>query len=308
LLDAGRADFRGWILCLAREVCLIFLLVTLSQGRYTMSRCIRWKSVLAVLGLLGFAVVDSDNVANAATVTLPYSEDFSGASSSFTTAVGTGTVAWADNGGIDTLRLTQTSQAGSQSNSASVSVTSGLGAGDLAPTDYFLISTTVKYDTSTTTGSNGIDVGLNIFGDAAFGTTYRADFNPTKNKFRLVTAGGSGFTASDADKDITFSTAETYTLAVKGWYTGGTLNLEFYFTDPSEGIQMISATHTSPHTGQFFGIRARTGSSVTATNTVAHFDDFSISVVPEPSAIVLVMLSLISAGMIGLRRNAKVAA
>jgi len=248
----------------------------------------KWGVAAASVALLACPVASSAHA-----VTVPYAEDFNGGTSAFVTSVGTGTVAWTDDGSINTLRFTQTTQGSGQANAAIVSVPDGLGADDLSPSQYFLISGTIKFDSYTTSATNGIDLGINLFGDAGFADAYRADFNPTKQTFRLAAGSptNTDYTVSVVSTPFSFSMSETYTLTLKGWYTGlGTLNMEFTLTDPNLATAVITATDPTPLIGTNFGFRTRTGSSVTATNTVTQFDNFSISVVPEPSAIVLLSM------------------
>jgi hypothetical protein len=228
---------------------------------------------------------------------LPFMEDFSGTAPDFTNTAAAGAV-WAVNpGGAGVLRLTQTAQASSQANSSSVSIPTGLGAGSLAPTDYFLISSTINVSAYTTSGANGVDIGLNLFGDdSALTNAYRLDFNPTKQSFRI---SGTDTTPTGA---FTFNALETYALTVKGWYTSGTLNLEFTLSDPSQSPVTISAVDTTPLAGTFFGFRNRTGASTSNNNSVINHDDFSASVVPEPTSVSLVVV----AGLCGLMLFRKV--
>lgn len=234
-------------------------------------------------------------------VSLPFFEDFSGTAPDFTNTAAAGAT-WAVNpGGAGVLRLSQTAQASALANSASVSVPTGLGAGDLAATDYFLASTSINVSAYTTTGANGIDIGLNLFGDDNLLTTaYRFDFNPTKQTFRIASTDTSPTGA------FTFSTAETYTLSVKGWYDAGTLKFDFTFTDPSEALPItISASDATPLTGTNFGLRNRTGTGTgTSNNSVIDHDNFSINVVPEPSSIMLSILGL-AIGGIAIRKQTK---
>lgn len=236
-----------------------------------------------------------DQAGNAAT--LPVIENFSGTAPDFTNTAAAGG-AWAVNpGGAGVLRLTQTSQASSSANSSAVSVPTGLGVADLGPSDYFLLSSTITLSAYTTTGTNGIDIGLNFFGDDGnFTNAYRADFNPTKQTFRIASADVTPVGS------FTYSTGEIYTLSVKGWYTSGTLNLDFTFSDPSQAPITISTTDATPLAGAFFGFRNRTGASSSNNNSVIDHDNFSLTVVPEPVSFYLLGVGG-SLGLVMLRKR-----
>lgn len=269
-----------------------------------MNRSLKMNSVLFnSLGAVGIALAFFAGSAYAATV--PLSENFDGGTTSFVTSVQTaGQGTWTDDNTIPNTRFVQSNQGTGQGAASSITLTgldfATLGLGS-SSNNYFLVSGTVQVPTYPTTGANGVDIGINLFGDvAALTNAYRVDFNPSKNQFRIASTDASPTGA------FTFDPLETYSLSVKGWYTASdTLNLDFTFSDPSQAPVTISGVDTVATliNNTNFGFRSRTGTGTAANNGTFVYDNFSASVVPEPSAYAMFGSVLLGLGFIGYRRR-----
>jgi hypothetical protein len=218
-------------------------------------------------------------------VTVPFLEDFSDSTTDFTLTAGANTTVVVDPLDSNVLRITQTARLGAVASAATVPIADGLGADDLSASEYFLASVSIRPSQYTIAGTAGGDIGLALFGSTdtvAAAPYYLFDFNPIAETFRI-----SGADVTPTPGSFSYDATETYTLTVKGWYTGGTLNFEYKLSDPSQSTITITGSDTTPLTGTYFGVRFRNGASSTTTTATIDYDNFSISVVPEPSAISL---------------------
>lgn len=138
------------------------------------------------------------------------------------------------------------------------------------------------------------------------GAYYIADWRVTQatsggvGRLRIVNTGGAPALASAANSTASV-TAGTYVLRLSGVYlnTGAidfTLSLYDATGTTQIGTSATATTATTPGTGQYFGLRHRTGGSgggspLSGWTTSANFDYLSVTAVPEASSFVLMAVA-----------------
>jgi hypothetical protein len=236
-------------------------------------------------------------ICHAATVSLPYSDDFNGA----TTDLTPGTTApiggaWAITGG--TYQNTNVPQ----NTSAAL-----IQASNFVPGLNFQLSTTFTVtDTSSNfsvgfaalgTGSSLQTAGVNYYladiatdGTLRIGSFTATTFNATSPFF----AGSAGI-GPIVNTDVV-------TMTLDGVYTGSSLVLTLSASKNGGAVASASTgTINSPFAGSNFGLRNRNGATAgSGDNMVVQFENFSMTQVPEPGALLLGVLGAIG---LGLRRK-----
>jgi len=214
---------------------------------------------------------------NAATVSVPYSNDFSSSVADFTENND-------PNWTLDTGAETYEFNTGSSNTSGSAMVSaSGFGA---TYAD-FVVSTTFRVTDNASTGTS--NWGMALLGNSESPSTYILADLTSGGGFRLINVGGSG-TGQDVDASGAFSFNEntSYTLTATGTYTGTNLTLSLDITDgvSSNSISAAAFDVSTYYTGSAMGMRARSGSgSGSNAGTSVEYDSFSI--VPEPGTYAL---------------------
>ncbi len=276
-------------------------------------------------GWLGAAALLAVGTLQAATVTAPYSEDFqsygAGASLANETIGSTGSPTsntWTTvTSGGNTYYQNNLSGGGSAKGLDSLQF-SNLGPVMAAGTG-FQVSVELLPPTSVTAGAN-VTQGVRFLA-ATTGTVndaYAVDLNiGTLNAGRLRLVEWTGSTAAiypdtaQGNQPLVpnYSSSKTYQLNVLGMYDGlGRLSITATIYDIAVPADSATSTFTTgtnvlspdatPRTGNFFGLYTSTSGAVTE---VTNFDNFSVTVVPEPSALALGLAGLI--GLAGFRRR-----
>ena len=183
----------------------------------------------------------------------------------------------------------------------------------------FQVSVELLPPTSVTAGAN-VTQGVRFLATTT-GTVndaYAVDLNiGTLNAGRLRLVEWTGSTAAiypdtaQANQPLVpnYNASKTYQLNVLGMYDGlGRLSITATIYDIAVPADSATSTFTTgtnvlspdatPRTGNFFGLYTSTSGSVTE---VTNFDNFSVTVVPEPSALALGLAGLI--GLAGFRRR-----
>jgi len=239
---------------------------------------------LVVIAALAFTAP-----ADAAVVSAPFSDNFND------TTVGP----WVQNGGTWThggsvLNATGTTT-GNQVAGATVEVSNVGGAS----TDGFTVSATLQSDDATpTTGFGLLSSNSNL--GANSNSYYLIDITDSQlriGQINISAGGGIGTEFLDTTSTgYSFSTSETYTLAVDVTYGVSDITIDATLTSTGGDNATLSATDATPLTGQHCGFETWSSNNV-------DFDDFSITVIPEPSAFLLAALGLLGLLAWGRRRR-----
>jgi hypothetical protein len=251
-----------------------------------------------------------------ASVTMAQSFDF-GTGPGKTTFESAGFTAVTGSGGTvtnmgDSVEVGRLDTAGGFENIGILGTFSGLGGG---ATNNFTITTELTLTQySQADANNQRFAGIHLFADAA-------DLNSVENSgIGLVLLGDSGTENDDiairngvngttfAEENLVndnffgldYTQGDQYRLVVDGVFSGSDLNIDFTFSrlDGSDS-QLISTTVlAADFQGTFFGISGRL-----KAETTSEFGNFTVSVVPEPSAAALAISSLIGLTVFGRRRR-----
>ena len=237
-------------------------------------------------------------ICHAATVSLPFTDDFNGASTSFTPG------ATAPIGGTWSLTAGKYQSVNVAQNTSAALIQ----ATNFVPGQNFtLTSTFTVTDISSVfsvgfavlgTGANLQTTGVNYYlADVATDGTLRigqftaASFNNAAPFF----AGAAGIG--------TITATDVVTMTLDGVYTGSNLVMTLSASKNGGGtVSASTGTIAAPLSGNFFGLRNRNGApSPPATDSMTvQFENFSMTQVPEPSAL---LLGGIGAIALGLRRK-----
>tara|TARA_R100000027_G_scaffold8954_1_gene6470 strand:+ start:38365 stop:39204 length:840 start_codon:yes stop_codon:yes gene_type:complete len=207
-----------------------------------------------------------------ATVSIPYSNDFSSSVADFTENPG---AEWTLDSGAGVFTYSNSEQA--TSGTAMVTA-SGLGS---TYAD-FSISTTF---TVTATNSGTSNWGMALLGNSETPSDFiLVDFSSNRT-LRAINLGGTGTGSTVNDSktsSLSFSTGTSYTLTANGSYSGTVLTLTLDLTNGVSSDSIVITpfdTAATGYDGSAMGLRARSGSG--SGGTTVQYDSFSI--VPEPS-------------------------
>ncbi|MBC2602906.1 hypothetical protein [Puniceicoccus vermicola] len=150
--------------------------------------------------------------------------------------------------------------------------------------------------------SSVLNIGFASFGAvSSFGNgLYLADIN-RGGDMRIVSIFGgttTGFTGDTGTLGTVLNTTDTYELTLTGSYSGATLTLDFTVFDGTNSTT-ITATDTTPRTGEYFGLRVN--NAATSDALVVGFNDYAVAV-PEPGFAGL-MIGFLTAGFLLIRRR-----
>jgi hypothetical protein len=188
------------------------------------------------------------------------------------------------------------SVSGANSGSMAVSLTNAVG-------NPITLSTDAKLVSLASGTSPSANFGLGLFGSSAnFSDT------TTASQYRLLlttvsgTVGGlslvkTGTTLSGTNGGSLLSVAPNtdYTIAVTVTPVGGSLVFHATASDGTN-TRTLDVTDATPLSGTFFGYRTATAG--TGTNEAVQYDNFSVTLAPEPGA-----LGVVAAGMMMLGRR-----
>lgn len=225
----------------------------------------------------------------AATIVVPYSDNFDGDSTgagapNFTTTSGTWTVESV--GGGNNVYL---ASVGGGSTAFSLVQASNLGAVG----NNFTFSTTVNV----TDDSNSAFFGMVFLSNSASpgsNSFYYADLSDGLlriNKLNTTTTFGTNGSVTQATT-LSLNTTDTLTMSIAGVYDGaGALNLTFTVSNGTT-TSILTATDTNPYTmsDPYFGYRLRTPTA--GDSLSVNIDNFSI--VPEPTSLLLAAMGLMT--------------
>jgi MYXO-CTERM domain-containing protein len=125
---------------------------------------------------------------------------------------------------------------------------------------------------------------LSFGGPAATTPFYLTDFDGSGG-LRIFDSGTGTFLATTTTlPNQSFSFGTTYTLEATFTPIGSDLQINVDLLDGSTLISTATALDPTPLSGQVFGYRGRTTTSSTANAIIGAGDNFSVTVVPEPSA------------------------
>ncbi|MCC5845249.1 MAG: PEP-CTERM sorting domain-containing protein [Verrucomicrobia bacterium] len=231
---------------------------------------------------------------------LPFVEDFSGTTTDLT-LTNQQNSSWSQSSGA--LRLTATDGAGASASSASTSF-SELGG---SSNNGFTLQTDFTVSGSVNSGGF-IFAGFMVLGDqndhSFYG--YRVETRFETGLMRIQKIGGSGDITHTQQTFGSFTFGETYTATVQGVYgnngPAGADSLDLTFTIEGGDLvtpRQVTASDNSGSlmTGSHFGLRNRVENT---TGMEVAFDQ--LTVIPEPSSVVLVLTGLVC-GMVMLRRR-----
>lgn len=141
------------------------------------------------------------------------------------------------------------------------------------------------------------DVGFLSFKTSTSGFSgggYLTDYKPD-GSFRIYEIGNTIIASAPAGT-FSYDENETYTLTLTatpiiGGVDDGKLDLTFAIDDPSEaGPVSINAVSALPAaTGDYFGIYTRVGSGFVDENIIGTYDNISVTEIPEPSTLALLL-------------------
>lgn len=238
------------------------------------------------------------SLCQAATVSLPFTDDFNGATTDLTPG-GTAPIGgtWSLSGG----KYQNTNVA--QNTSAAL-----IQATNFVPGQNFTLSSTFTI----TDVASTMTVGFAILGTGA-------SIQTTGVNYYLADIAGDGTLRIGSFNGATFSnaapffagaagiggiiTSDVVTMTLNGVYTGSTLVMTLS-ASKNGGATVSASTGTinSPFAGNFFGLRNRDGAANPpgTDSMVVQFENFSMTQVPEPEAWLLGGLGVIA---LGLRRK-----
>jgi hypothetical protein len=161
------------------------------------------------------------------------------------------------------------------------------------------ITVSTNYNLSSLDGTAAITA----FGAGSSNTPYYLlDFDDTLNlRIFEITAGGNTQLATGAVvPGESFSLNTTYTLETTYTPSGGGLDISFDLLDAGGVVASASAFDPTPLTGDAFGVRVRTSSSSQNNSVTGFADNFSVTVVPEPTSAAAVLGGMV---LLGSRRR-----
>lgn len=244
--------------------------------------------------VLGFIAAAASS---AFAATVPYSDNFqAGTVTEWTSGGGApGTWAIVNAGGSNVYQATSSAAAG---NFTSVV--------QLTNANSALQSFTISSSFKITDASPGEFIGLAAFSNnitPGVGTNYVADI-ASGGQMRIIAQNDtSGFTSTTATFATSLVVGTNYTMSLTSTYVGGTLNMTFTLTNGTQS-QSVTATDTSPLTGQYFGYRLND----TTDSLVVQFSNYNVAVsaVPEPTTTTALFgLGVLAAGLVVRRRRAR---
>jgi hypothetical protein len=202
------------------------------------------------------------------------------------------------------LKYNQPTGAGVVVGTASQSI-AGIGTSEFTVSTRFTLNSIAGSGTTITMGFGAFGASSTFAGSAAL-PNYLADWavggGGTLGTVRILAQGDtSGFSNASGNSGGGGVVGNTYELRLTGAYTLGTLNMSFALFD-GVGNQLgttATATDTSPLSGTFFGFRNRTAATNHAINL--SYDNFRVSIVPEPTSATLMALAAL--GLVAVKRR-----
>lgn len=235
-------------------------------------------SIFAGLLLLGAASTQ------AATVTLPYSNDFSSSVADFTTS---GFGSWSLGGGVYEFSANSAGLRG-------ISVVEGDGIGGATPVDF---NFTTSFSVTSSTASND-SWGASLLGDDSTPTTYILTDWAADNTLRIINLGGGGtgttVNTSLTTTLVTFAENTTYTLTAVGEYTGTDIELTVSISDGINTESLVAPVFDTSlfYDGSAMGLTSRSGSLGAPMGTTVQYN--SLTIVPEPTSSAMVLAGAMS--------------
>ena len=237
------------------------------------------------------------SLCQAATVSLPFTDEFTGPTTSFTPGA-TSPIggAWTITGGK--YQSTNTPQ----NTSAALIQATNFVAGQ----NFTLSSTFTVTDLSSTlsVGFAALGTGANL---QTTGVSYYLADIATDGTLRIGLFNATTFTNTapffaGAAGIGTLAASDIVTMTLNGTYTGSSLVMTLSASKNGGSVASASTgTINTPLSGNFFGLRNRNGATAgNGDDMVVQFENFSMTQVPEPSALLLGGLSAIG---LGLRRK-----
>lgn len=173
----------------------------------------------------------------------------------------------------------------------------------------FTLSTVARLSEASlaTSGSNMffslVAAGTGATPDAASTWGYRLNVSMNTGVVTLTkNATGVTFTSTTGSNILSNTIGTLYNLTLSATYTSATSAL--VTVTASDGTNTFSGTYTdnAAPSGTHFGYRLQRNNTATGDGAIGvYFDDFSLQTVPEPTS--AVMIGMIGAGMLGIRRK-----
>lgn len=237
------------------------------------------------------------SLCHAATVSLPFTDEFGGATTDFTpvsNAVVTGS--WALSAGKY-----------QNTNAAGVTAASLVQATNFVPGQNFQLVSTFTITDLASSFSVGFAALANSANLQTTGVSYYLADIATDGTLRIGSFNATTFTNTapffaGAAGIGALTASDVVTMTLDGTYSGSSLVLTLSASKNGGAVASASTgTINSPFSGNFFGLRNRDGATAGSGDTmVVQFENFSMTQVPEPSVLLIGGLGAIA---LGLRRK-----
>lgn len=251
-----------------------------------------------LLRAAAIAVVAGVTSAQAATVNLPYANDFTSGEDF--------TVSDASEWNLDTSGSGAFTFSTASSSDSGLALLTANDIGGASPGNFVTRSTFTVTDVS---GQSNADTwGMAVLGnsESSPGEYVLVDWS-RNNLLRIINIGnGNGSVVNDTQTttgdNVNFAVDQAYTMTITGAYTGTDLQLSVEISDGSNSSTLTAGSLIDTslyYDGSAMGLRARSGASSGDPDegTTVAYDSFSV--IPEPSSLMLLGLG----GLMVLRRQ-----